>query len=69
MVTSMKRTFSRNPVKAGVAVNSRPYSDMLIDMYEDGAIGSETIISLINYMSDQDIADFMRKEELLDEED
>ena len=65
----MKRTFSRKPVKAGVAVNSRPYSDMLIDMYEDGVIGSETIISLINYMSDRDVADFMRKEELLDEED
>lgn len=65
----MKRTFSRKPVKASAAVNLRPYSDILIGMYEDGMIGSETIVSLINYMSDQDVEDFMRKEELLDEED
>lgn len=65
----MKRTFRRRPVKADTSVNSRPYSDMLIGMYEDGIVGSETMISLINYMSDQDVEDFMKKEGLLDEED
>ena len=65
----MKRTFSRRLVKADTSVNSRPYSDMLIGMYEDGMVGSETMISLINYMSDQDVKDFMEIEGLLDKED
>lgn len=65
----MKRTFSRKPVTASDVYTPRPYSDMLIEMYEEGQVGSETMISLIEYFSDQDIEGFMRSEGLLDEEE
>lgn len=65
----MKRTFSRKSVTASDVHTPRPYSDMLIEMYEEGQVGSETMISLIEYFSDQDIEGFMRSEGLLDKED
>lgn len=65
----MKRTCSRKPVTASDVHTPRHYSDMLIEMYEEGQVGSETMISLIEYFSDQDIEGFMRSEGLLDEEE
>ena len=65
----MKRTFVKKPVTSSEAVTARPYSDKLIDMYESGMIGSETLIPLINYFSDDDIKKFMISEGLIDEEE
>lgn len=65
----MRRTFVKKPITSGKIVSARPYSDQLIDMYESGIVGSETLITLINYFSDQDIKRFMISEGLLDEEE
>lgn len=66
----MKRTFVKKPVTSSKDVSgARPYSDKLIDMYESGTIGSETLIPLINYFSDDDIKKFMISEGLIDEEE
>lgn len=65
----MRRMFVKKPITSSEIVSARPYSDELIDMYESGAVGSETMISLINYFSDQDIRGFMISEGLLDKEE
>ena len=65
----MRRTFVKKPITSSKIVSARPYSDQLIDMYESGIVGSETLITLINYFSDQDIKRFMISEGLLDEEE
>lgn len=65
----MRRTFVKKPITSSKIVSVRPYSDQLIDMYESGIVGSETLITLINYFSDQDIKEFMISEGLLDEEE
>lgn len=66
----MKRVFVKKPVTASKdATSARPYSDKLIEMYESGMVGSETLIPLINYFSDDDIRAFMISEGLLNEEE
>ena len=65
----MKRTFVKKPVTSSNTVTARPYSDKLIEMYESGMVGSETLIPFINYFSDDDVREFMISEGLLDEEE
>lgn len=64
----MKRTFIKKPITAGADMSARPNSARLIDMYESGVIGSETMIVLINSLPDDEIREFMISEGLVEEE-